>query len=92
MYFKPKENEVYAKREVNIGEVSIEINIMYPDKLSWNGVINESLPSDFYDSHTRLGKMLNKAIADYLTESDDYVVCGMNKDGSLKWNHYLEQS
>lgn len=85
MYFKPKENEVYAKREVNIGEVSIEINIMYPDKLSWNGVINESLPSDFYDPHTRLGKMLNKAIADYLTESDDYVVCGMNKDGSLKW-------
>jgi len=92
MYFKPKENEVYAKREVNIGEVSIEINIMYPDKLSWNGVINESLPIDYSSSHTRLGKMLNKAIADYLTESDDYVVCGMNKDGSLKWNHYLELS
>jgi hypothetical protein len=28
--------------------------------------------------------MLNKAIAEHLTETDDYVVCGMNKDGSLK--------
>jgi len=84
MNINPKQNEIYAKRSVNIGEVSIEINIMYPDKLSWNGVINESLPIDYSSSHTRLGKMLNKAIADYLTESDDYVVCGMNKDGSLK--------
>jgi len=71
--------------QINMGEVSIEINIMYPDKTTSTGVMVESLPIDYSSSHTRLGKMLNKAIADYLTKSDDYVVCGMNKDGSLKW-------
>ena len=85
MQISTKDGEVYAKRSVNIGDVSIEVNILYPDKLSWNGVVNDELPIDFTSSHTQLGKMLNKAIADYLTESDDYVVCGMNKDGSLKW-------
>ena len=85
MQISVKDGEVYAKRSVNIGDVSIEVNILYPDKLSWNGVVNDELPIDFTSSHTQLGKMLNKAIADYLTESDDYVVCGMNKDGSLKW-------
>jgi hypothetical protein len=84
MQISVKDGEVYAKRSVNIGDVSIEVNILYPDKLSWNGVVNDKLPIDFTSSHTQLGKMLNKAIADYLTESDDYVVCGMNKDGSLK--------
>ena len=84
MNIEPKKNEFYAKRSVNIGGVSIEVNILYPDKLSWNGVVNDELPIDFTSSHTRLGKMLNKAIADYLTESGEYVVCGMNKDGSLK--------
>jgi hypothetical protein len=84
MQISVKDGEVYAKRSVNIGDVSIEVNILYPDKLSWNGVVNDELPIDFTSSHTRLGKMLNKAIADYLTESDEYVVCGMNKDGSLK--------
>jgi hypothetical protein len=84
MQISVKDGEVYAKRSVNIGDVSIEVNILYPDKLSWNGVVNDELPIDFTSSHTQLGKMLNKAIADYLTESDDYVVCGMNKDGSLK--------
>jgi hypothetical protein len=84
MQISIKDGEVYAKRSVNIGDVSIEVNILYPDKLSWNGVVNDELPIDFTSSHTQLGKMLNKAIADYLTESDDYVVCGMNKDGSLK--------
>jgi hypothetical protein len=84
MQISIKDGEVYAKRSVNIGDVSIEVNILYPDKLSWNGVVNDELPIDFTSSHTRLGKMLNKAIADYLTESDEYVVCGMNKDGSLK--------
>jgi hypothetical protein len=84
MQISTKDGEVYAKRSVNIGDVSIEVNILYPDKLSWNGVVNDELPIDFTSSHTQLGKMLNKAIADYLTESDDYVVCGMNNDGSLK--------
>ena len=84
MQISTKDGEVYAKRSVNIGDVSIEVNILYPDKLSWNGVVNDELPIDFTSSHTQLGKMLNKAIADYLTKSDDYVVCGMNKDGSLK--------
>jgi hypothetical protein len=84
MQISTKDGEVYAKRSVNIGDVSIEVNILYPDKLSWNGVVNDELPIDFTSSHTQLGKMLNKAIADYLTESDEYVVCGMNKDGSLK--------
>ena len=84
MQISVKDGEVYAKRSVNIGDVSIEVNILYPDKLSWNGVVNDELPIDFTSSHTQLGKMLNKAIADYLTESDDYVVCGMNNDGSLK--------
>ena len=84
MYFKPKKNDFYAKREVKIGDVDITIIISYPDKLSWNGSINEELPIDYSASHTRLGKMLNKAIAEHLTETDDYVVCGMNKDGSLK--------
>ena len=84
MNIEPKGNEIYAKRSVNIGDVSIEINIMYPDKITSTGLMVESLPIDYTDSHTQLGKMLNKAIADYLTESDDYVVCGMNKDGSLK--------
>ena len=84
MQISIKDGEVYAKRSVNIGDVSIEVNILYPDKLSWNGVVNDELPIDFTSSHTQLGKMLNKAIADYLTESDDYVVCGMNNDGSLK--------
>jgi len=85
MQISTKDGEVYAKRSVNIGDVSIEVNILYPDKLSWNGVVNDELPIDFTSSHTQLGKMLNKAIADYLTESGEYVVCGMNKDGSLKW-------
>ena len=84
MYFKPKKNDFYAKREVKIGDVDITIIISYPDKLSWNGSINEELPIDYSASHTRLGKMLNKAIAEHLTETDDYVVCGMNQDGSLK--------
>ena len=84
MQISTKDGEFYAKRSVNIGDVSIEVNILYPDKLSWNGVVNDELPIDFTSSHTQLGKMLNKAIADYLTESDNYVVCGMNKDGSLK--------
>ena len=84
MQISVKDGEVYAKRSVNIGDVSIEVNILYPDKLSWNGVVNDELPIDFTSSHTQLGKMLNKAIADYLTESDNYVVCGMNKDGSLR--------
>jgi len=84
MQISTKDGEVYAKRSVNIGDVSIEVNILYPDKLSWNGVVNDELPIDFTSSHTQLGKMLNKAIADYLTESGEYVVCGMNKDGSLK--------
>jgi hypothetical protein len=84
MQISIKDGEVYAKRSVNIGDVSIEVNILYPDKLSWNGVVNDELPIDFTSSHTQLGKMLNKAIADYLTESGEYVVCGMNKDGSLK--------
>ena len=84
MYFKPKKNDFYAKREVKIADVDITIIISYPDKLSWNGSINEELPTDYLDSHTRLGKMLNKAIAEHLTETDDYVVCGMNQDGSLK--------
>ena len=84
MNIEPKKNEFYAKRSVNIGSVSIEINIMYPDKITSTGLMVESLPIDYSTSHTRLGKMLNKAIADYLTESGEYVVCGMNKDGSLK--------
>ena len=85
MNINPKQNEIYAKRSVNIGDTSIDIDIVIPDKLAKHGWRTMLLPSDFYDPHTRLGKMLNKAIADYLTESDDYVVCGMNKDGSLKW-------
>ena len=84
MNIEPKGNEIYAKRSVDMGSVHIEINITYSDKLAWSGSVNESLPIDYTDSHTQLGKMLNKAIADYLTESDEYVVCGMNKDGSLK--------
>jgi len=71
--------------QVNMGDVMIDISIVYPDKKSKLGWTETSLPIDYSSSHTRLGKMLNKAIADYLTESDDYVVCGMNKDGSLKW-------
>jgi len=84
MYFKNNKNEVYAKRSVDMGDVMIDISIVYPDKKSKLGWTETSLPIDYSSSHTRLGKMLNKAIADYLTESDDYVVCGMNKDGSLK--------
>ena len=80
-----KENEFYAKRSVDMGSVHIEINITYSDKLAWSGSVNESLPIDYTDSHTALGRKLNQAIAEYLTESDQYVVCGMNKDGSLKW-------
>ena len=84
MNINPKQNEIYAKRSVNIGDASVDIDILIPDKLAKHGWRTMLLPSDFYDPHTRLGKMLNKAIADYLTESDDYVVCGMNQDGSLK--------
>jgi hypothetical protein len=42
MNIEPKGNEIYAKRSVNIGDVSIEINIMYPDKIIY--WFNESLP------------------------------------------------
>ena len=84
MNINPKQNEIYAKRSVNIGDASVDIDILIPDKLAKHGWRTMILPKDFYDPHTRLGKMLNKAIADYLTKSDDYVVCGMNKDGSLK--------
>jgi len=84
MNINPKQNEIYAKRSVNIGDANVDIDILIPDKLAKHGCRTMTLPKDFYDPHTRLGKMLNKAIADYLTESDDYVVCGMNKDGSLK--------
>lgn len=76
--------KVKQYQQVNIGEVSIEINIMFPDKTTSTGSMNQTLPTDYSASHTRLGKMLNKAIAEHLTETDDYVVCGMNQDGSLK--------
>jgi len=69
---------------VDMGDVRIEINISYPDKLSWNGSITEELPLDYANSDTALGKKLNQVIAEHLTETDDYVVCGMNADGSLK--------
>jgi len=84
MYFKNKKNEFYAKRSVDMGDVRIEITICYPDKLYWSGSITEDLPIDCTDSHTALGKKLNQVIAEHLTETDDYVVCGMNADGSLK--------
>ena len=84
MNINPKQNEIYAKRSVNIGDASVDIDILIPDKLAKHGWRTMILPKDFYDPNTRLGKMLNKAIADYLTESDEYVVFGMNKDGSLK--------
>jgi len=84
MNINPKQNVISAKRSVNNGAASVDIDILIPDKLAKHGCRTMILPKDFYDSHTRLGKMLNKAIADYLTESDEYVVCGMNQDGSLK--------
>ena len=84
MYFKNNKDEVYAKRSVDMGDVRIEINVSYPDKLSWNGSITEELPLDYANSDTALGKKLNQVIAEHLTETDDYVVCGMNADGSLK--------
>jgi hypothetical protein len=48
MQISVKDGEVYAKRSVNIGDVSIEVNILYPDKLSWNGVVNDECTNRFY--------------------------------------------